>query len=260
MKATDYIAKQPDESGFIFYDEAENQTWHGLYQDQMAVIKNRACDQFVTGLEKLNMPQDRVPQLGEICAVLNRETGWAVQHVTALIAHDKFFNLLANRKFPAANFIRRQEHYHYIKEPDIFHEYFGHCPMLIEPTFAKFTEEYGKMALQAEPKEQIMFLRLYWFTVEFGLIQTKNGLRIYGGGILSSPEETRYALESKVAIRKPFEPLEIMRTPYRIDIKQPIYFVIDSYQQLYDLVTQDLFSVIHKARQLGEYEPAFSRD
>ena len=178
----------------------------------------------------------------------------------ALIPFDKFFELLANRRFPAATFIRTREEMDYLQEPDIFHEVFGHCPLLTNQAYADFTETYGKLGLNASHADRVMLARLYWFTIEFGLIQTAKGLRIYGGGILSSKEETVYCLESPEPQRKPFDPIEALRTPYRIDIKQPVYFVLDNFDTLYKLIDMDLIGLIQQARKLGEFAPAYPTD
>jgi phenylalanine-4-hydroxylase len=256
-KQSPYVSKQPDENGIVFYTEEENKTWHDLYARQMNIIQNRACDEYISGIDILKMPSDRIPQLHEMNDALNKATGWSVKPVNALIQFEEFFNLLANRQFPAATFIRTREDFDYIKEPDIFHEFYGHCPLLTEPVYADFMQKYGKLGVNASHKERVMLARLYWFTVEFGLIRTPNGMRIYGGGILSSKEETIYAVDSTIPERKPLDALEALRTPYRIDILQPIYFVIDSYQNLYDIMNTDLLQTIATARELGNYPPTY---
>src|SRR3989344_5249523 len=191
-----YIAKKPDEKGIVHFTEEENNTWHRLIKRQKKGIQNRACDEFIEGLAILDMPSDRIPQCHEMTQKLKKATGWAVEPVAEIIPLDTFFDLLANKKFPAATFIRRPEDLDYLQEHDIFHEYFGHCPMLTHSHYADFMEWYGKMAKQADRKIQSLLGRLFWFTIEFGLINTLQGIRIYGGGILSSYEETIYALES----------------------------------------------------------------
>jgi phenylalanine-4-hydroxylase len=184
-------------------------------------------------------------------------TGWSVAPVEALISFEHFFELLANKQFPAASFIRVPEELDYLQEPDIFHELFGHCPMLTDPTFADFTHEYGKLGLHATPKERAYLARLYWFTVEFGLIQTAQGLKIYGGGILSSYGETLYALDSDIPERKPFDILTMLRTPYRYDIMQTIYYVLNSLDDLYQIMQQDLKALIQQAITMGMLPPTF---
>ncbi len=254
---SNYVAKLPDENGWIAYTEEENKTWQFLIHRQMEVVQNRACDAYLQGLKLLNMPSDRIPQCLEISAAMGDATGWSVEPVPALIPENEFFALLAARKFPAASFIRRRDEIDYLKEPDIFHEYFGHCPMLTDSRCADFMQCYGEIALKANSLDRSYLARLYWFTVEFGLIQTKDGIRIYGGGILSSKGETVYCLEDNKVIRKPFDIIEALRTPYRIDIMQPIYFVIQDFSELYQLTEIDLLAKIHLAQDLGDYSPMF---
>jgi phenylalanine-4-hydroxylase len=145
----------------------------------------------------------------------------------------------------------------YLQEPDIFHEIFGHTAMLTHQAFADFTEAYGKAGVNASKAERVFLARLYWFTVEFGLLATSEGTRIYGGGIASSPGETVYAVESPEPIRRPFDPIDALRTPYRIDIYQTVYYVLDDMNDLFELAEQDLLGLIRKARALGEFEPTF---
>ena len=246
-----YVSKVPDKNGYIHYSDEENKTWQQLFQRQQLVIENRACDEFIQGLERLNMSADRIPQLPEINSVLSDLTGWSIERVPALIGFERFFELLANRKFPAATFIRRAEDIDYIKEPDIFHEIFGHCPLLTNQSYADFSQRYGELGLVASKSERAMLARLYWFTIEFGLVNTSNGLRAYGGGILSSKQETCYSLESTAPVRQPLDILEVFRTHYRIDELQKNYFIIDQLSDLHALTQQDLISLIEEARFLG---------
>lgn len=253
-----YVSKKPDPQGYVDYTAEENETWSILYKRQVEIVKNRACEEYLAGLDILKLSQDRIPQLPEINAALKKASGWSVYPVAALINFEHFFELLANRQFPAATFIRAREELDYLQEPDIFHEIFGHCPMLTHPMYADFMATYGQIGTKAEHSVRVMMARLYWFTVEFGLIKTPHGLRIYGGGILSSPSETVYALDSEIPQRKPFEPVDVLRTPYRIDTIQPIYFIIENYQTLYDLVcSKKLLNLIAEAEKLGMHIPIF---
>lgn len=256
-KTSTYVAHPVDAQGNANYTDDENQVWHELITRQKPIVKGRACDEYRRGLELLNLPNDRVPQCPEISKVLRETTGWALEPVPSLIPFSEFFNLLANRKFPAATFIRRRDEMDYLQEPDIFHEVFGHCPMLTNQACADFTHTYGQLSLTAAHDDQVMLAKLYWFTIEFGLIKTPAGTRIYGGGILSSKNETTYCLESKNALHKPFDVVDILRTPYRIDILQPVYFVLESFDVLFHLIDMDLISLIHEARALGMHEPLF---
>jgi phenylalanine-4-hydroxylase len=252
-----YVAKKPDEKGYIIYTAEENNTWKTLYERQLKVVQARACDEYLAGIEKLALTQDKIPQLPEVNKKLSVLTGWTVQPVAALISARAFFMLLANRQFPAATFIRTVEELNYVKEPDIFHELFGHCPMLTEPVFADFVQEYAQFVLNCPEKEWPLLQRLFWFTVEFGLILTKKGLRIYGGGILSSIGETTYSVESNLPQRQLFNPLVALRTPYRIDEMQRIYFVIQNYDELYQFAKHNIQTTLDQAHALGEFPPLF---
>lgn len=252
-----YVSRQPDASGVVRYTEEENRVWAELYARQEAAIQGKACDEFVQGLELLRLPSDRVPQLEEISAVLRRETGWEVANVPALIPFNEFFQLLADRKFPSATFVRRREELNYLQEPDIFHELFGHAPLLTNKYFADFTQTYGELGLAANDEDREFLARLYWFTAEFGLIQPPGKpLRIYGGGILSSIGETAYAVSTQPQHRR-FNILDALRTPYRIDIMQPLYYVIEDFRELFDLAHTDLMAQVREAKRLGLYAPLF---
>lgn len=246
---SNYVAKPVDDQGVAHYTEDENQVWQTLYERQHKIVQGRACDEYLEGLECLKLPKDRVPQCPEVSKALKAATGWVLEPVPALISFDRFFALLAEKRFPAATFIRRKEDIDYIKEPDIFHEIFGHCPMLTNPAAAEFTHTYGKLGLKASSEERILLARLFWFTVEFGLIQTPGGVRAYGGGILSSIGETVYSVESKVPERRPFNVLAALETPYRIDVMQPIYYVLSHFEELYRLVDTDLMSLVRQVKQ-----------
>jgi phenylalanine-4-hydroxylase len=256
MKSTQYLAREPDDSGFIHYPEAEHRVWNTLITRQLKVIEGRACQEYLDGIDQLALPLDRIPQLGEINRVLEASTGWRVARVPALIPFQTFFELLASKQFPVATFIRTPQELDYLQEPDIFHEIFGHCPLLTNPWFAEFTHTYGKLGLAASKEERVYLARLYWLTIEFGLVDTSQGRRIYGGGILSSPKETLYSLSDEPE-HLAFDPVEAMRTPYRIDILQPLYYVIESYEQLLQVIDQDLPRAIEEAKRLGALEPLF---
>jgi phenylalanine-4-hydroxylase len=257
---TRYVAHPVDEHGVAAYTDEENKVWHELITRQTPIVQNRACDEYLHGLKLLNLPTDRVPQCPEISRTLKETTGWELEPVPALIPSDTFFNLLANKKFPAATFIRTRQEMDYLEEPDIFHEVFGHCPLLTNQALADFTCTYGKLCQNANEEDREMLARLYWFTVEFGLIKTKNGLRTYGGGILSSKMETPYCIDSDIPKRLPFDVLEVFRTPYLIYILQPVYFVINSFDTLFHLTEIDLIGIAHEAKQLGMREPLYNTE
>lgn len=256
-KSTKYEAKVPDENGIIPYSDDEHAVWADLYARQIKIVEERACKEFLDGLEILDLPRDRIPQPKEVSRTLLERTGWQVEPVPALINFDRFFKLLAERRFPAASFIRSREEMDYLQEPDIFHEIFGHTAMLTHQAFADFTEAYGKAGVKASKQERVFLARLYWFTVEFGLLQTADGIKIYGGGIASSPGETLYSMESPEPIRRPFDPIDALRTPYRIDIYQTVYYILDRMDDLFDLARADLLALIREARALGQFEATY---
>ncbi|REL36171.1 phenylalanine 4-monooxygenase [Thalassotalea euphylliae] len=262
-KATKYVSKKADDNGFIHWSEEENQTWQALIERQLACVQGKACDEYMQGLEKLNLPTNRIPQLSEVNQVLMAETGWQCAQVPALIGFGEFFRLLSEKKFPVATFIRSKEEFDYLQEPDIFHEIFGHCAMLTNPAFANFTQAYGQLGLNASKEDRVYLARLYWFTVEFGLMQTPQGLRIYGGGVLSSPGETDYAMCEGNAERRYLtneaQVLDVLRTPYRIDIMQPIYFMIEKMSDLDAIRALDLMSLVEQAKALGLHAPKFPK-
>jgi len=232
--------------GFDHYTEAEHQIWIGLYDRQAEVLPGRACDEFLRGLDALDLHGKGIPDFAELNEKLRAVTGWTLVAVPGLVPDDVFFEHLANRRFPAGNFIRPADELDYIAEPDVFHDVFGHVPMLADPVFADYMQAYGKGGLRALGLDALQRLaRLYWYTVEFGLMQTSAGLRIYGAGIVSSRAESIFALESGSPHRMSFELERVMRTPYRIDDFQQIYFVIPSLQELLEATTMTDFAPIY---------------
>jgi phenylalanine-4-hydroxylase len=258
-KSTVYKSHESDENGLVNWSVQENKIWASLLQRQKRLLDGRACDEYLHGLELLNLSSKRIPQLAEINSVLDKSTGWEVKQVPSLINFDEFFRLLANKQFPVATFIRSNEEFDYLKEPDIFHEIFGHCPLLTNPAFAHFTHTYGKLGYAASKEDRAFLARLYWFTVEFGLVNTPNGIRVYGGGVLSSPGETIHAVESDDCVHMPMSPLEALRTPYRIDIMQPIYYVLESFDSLFDISEMDIMDLVSQAKKLGLFAPRFAK-
>lgn len=259
-KATNYVSRVADENGIIHWSDEENNIWHELITRQLANIKNTACDEYNDGLAKLNLPTDRIPQLEEVSKVLRETTGWECAPVPALIGFGEFFRLLSERKFPVATFIRTREEFDYLQEPDIFHEIFGHCPLLTNSSFADYTQAYGQMGLNATKEQRVFLARLYWFTVEFGLLETEKGLRVYGGGIISSPTETEYALTNEKVERKKLDVLDVLRTPYRIDIIQPIYYTLTKVSDLDDIrkyEVEDILAFVEQAKTLGLHPAKF---
>jgi phenylalanine-4-hydroxylase len=252
-----YVSHQPDAHGYVNYSDEEHRVWRILFERQSQLLPGRACDEFVHGLDVLALTADKIPQLPDVTARLTAVTGWKVVPVPALISARAFFELLANRCFPAATFIRVFEELDYVQEPDIFHELFGHCPMLTNVVYAKFIHDYACKVLTFPEQDWPLLQRLFWFTVEFGLIKTHQGLRAYGGGILSSIGETAYSVESDTPLRVLFDPVAAFRMPYRIDQLQRVYFVIEHYDDLYAFVHADIETLIRRAHTLGEFPPFF---
>lgn len=258
QKKQPYVSRQPDTHGHINYSDDENAMWQALLERQAKQIPNRASSAYLEGLEKLKLPATHIPQLQDIDDILQASTGWQTAAVPALISFGKFFKLLADKRFPVATFIRRFDDIDYIEEPDIFHEIVGHCPLLTHPAFATFNETYGKLGLNATKQERLYLARLYWFTIEFGLMgATKETRKIYGGGILSSPSETIYALSDEPDCRA-FDLIDVLRTPYRIDQIQPIYYAINDLDTLFDIVNSDIMGAVKKAMSLGLFEPTYA--
>jgi phenylalanine-4-hydroxylase len=235
------------------YTPAEHQVWVTLYERQAALLPGRACDEFLKGLKALDLHGQGIPDFRELNARLNALTGWTVVAVPGLVPDEVFFDHLANRRFPAGRFIRRPDQLDYLEEPDIFHDVFGHVPMLTDPTFADYMTAYGEGGLRALRLGRLANLaRLYWYTVEFGLLQTPRGLRIYGAGIVSSHGETEFSLEDPSPNRLGFDLIRVMRTPYRIDDYQQVYFVLPSLQRLLDDTLQDFAPIYRRLEALAD--------
>jgi phenylalanine-4-hydroxylase len=231
---------------FASYTEAEHGVWRMLYGRQRDLLPGLACDAFLHGLEKLDL-SGGIPDFQNLSARLQVLTGWQVVAVPGLVPDEVFFEHLANRRFPAGRFIRTPEQLDYLQEPDIFHDVFGHVPMLADPVFADYMQAYGQGGMRALGLGSLHHLaRLYWYTVEFGLLQTEHGLRIYGAGIVSSATESRYAIASPLPARIGFSLPRVMRTPYVIDDVQKMYFIVDSLQTLLDVTQKTDFAPLYE--------------
>jgi phenylalanine-4-hydroxylase len=216
------------EQGFDRYEAVDHDTWRTLARRQREILRGRIADQFLDGLDRLGIGETGIPDFRVLNERLRAATGWEVVAVPGLIPDLAFFRLLADRKFPAGFWIRKPEQLDYIEEPDIFHDVFGHVPLIMQPIYADYLAAYGRAGLVAADHGALHRLaRLYWYTVEFGLARTPDGLRIVGAGIASSPSETVFALESPSPNRLPFDLGRVMRTRYRIDDFQETYFVLD---------------------------------
>ena len=247
---TDYTCLQD----YASYTADEHNTYRRLYERQAALVPGRACDEFIAALPSLGS-KDRIPRFEEINRHLHRATRWQIVTVPGLIPEVPFFTLLANRKFPVTDWIRTPAEFDYIVEPDVFHDLFGHVPLLFNPVFADHMQAYGQGGLKAHGLDACELLsRLYWYTIEFGLIRQPDGLRAYGAGILSSPGELQHALHSDQPQRTPFDIERVMRTRYKIDSYQQTYFVIDSFQQLFDRTAPDFTPVYARVRRMAELE------
>lgn len=235
------------------YTPAEHQVWMTLYERQSSLLPGRACDAFLHGLDALDLHRGGIPDFARINEELGRLTGWSVVAVPGLVPDEVFFEHLANRRFPAGQFIRKPEQLDYLQEPDIFHDVFGHVPTLTDPTFADYMQAYGQGGLKALDRGQLHNLaRLYWYTVEFGLLETPDGLRIYGAGIVSSHAESIFALDDPSPNRLGFDLERVMRTPYRIDDFQQVYFVVPSLQALLDATLQDFGALYGRLAKSGD--------
>jgi phenylalanine-4-hydroxylase len=241
------------DQGWGSYTQAEHQVWITLYERQTALLDGRACEPFLQGLEALDLRRSGIPDFARINAELNRLTGWTVVAVPGLVPDEVFFDHLANRRFPAGQFIRKPHELDYLREPDIFHDVFGHVPMLTDPVFADYMQAYGQGGQRALQLGQLANLaRLYWYTVEFGLLQTPQGARIYGAGIVSSRAESIFALDDPSPNRLGFDLERVMRTPYRIDDFQQVYFVIPSLQALLEATLQDFAPIYDRLVQASD--------
>ena len=246
--ALDYTCPQD----FAAYTPADHETYRRLYARQSALLPGLACDEFIAALPSLGAAS-QIPRFDDINQRLVKATGWQVVAVPGLIPEVPFFTLLANRKFPVTDWIRKPEEFDYIVEPDVFHDLFGHVPLLFNPVFADHMQAYGAGGLKAHSLgacEQLA--RLYWYTIEFGLIQQKDGLRAYGAGILSSSGELVHAIKSAEPKRIALDVLRCMRTRYNIDSYQQTYFVIDSFQQLFDMTAPDFTPLYVQLKSLNE--------
>ncbi len=232
------------------YTPAEHEVWLTLYERQARLLPGRACEPFLRGLEALDLHRGGIPDFARINAELERLTGWTVIAVSGLVPDEVFFEHLANRRFPAGRFIRKPEQLDYLQEPDVFHDVFGHVPMLTDPVFADYMQAYGQGGLRAQGMGRLTNLaRLYWYTVEFGLLKTTAGLRIYGAGIVSSRAESIFALDDPSPNRLAFDLERVMRTPYRIDDFQQVYFVIPSLEALLAATQQDFAPIYARLAQ-----------
>ena len=263
IKITTRLGKEVDVNDDYTIDQKwqkftaeEHARWDTLYARQRKLLKGRACDEFLRGMDMLRLSQSGIPHFGRLSERLDKATGWTVVAVPDLVPDEVFFEHLANRRFPASDFIRSKDQLDYIQEPDVFHDVFGHVPMLAHPVFADYMEAYGKGGLRAAGKGVLHNLaRLYWYTVEFGLINRPDeGMQIYGAGIVSSKTESVFCLEDASPNRIHFELLRVMSSKYRIDDFQQVYFVIGSFEELFEATLQDFGPIYQQLQNLSDLE------
>ena len=237
------------------YTEADHAVWKTLFERQSRLLPGRACDSFIRGMGELPIDADKIPDFRRLSDTLMKQTGWQVVAVPGLVPHEVFFEHLANRRFPAGDFIRKAHELDYLEEPDVFHDVFGHVPLLMHPVIADYIQAYGVGGLQAHKLGMIETLaRVYWYTIEFGLVKQSDGMRVYGAGIASSATETVFALEDPSPNRIRFNLERAMRTQYRIDDFQETYFVIETLDELLELARIDFAPLYEKVAALPEYE------
>lgn len=244
------------DQGWADYTAAEHATWRTLFERQTRLLPGRACDEFVQGMRELPIGAEQIPDFRALSEVLLQRTGWQVVAVPGLVPDEVFFEHLASRRFPAGHFIRRPEQLDYLEEPDVFHDVFGHVPMLMNPAIADFIQAYGQGGLRAQRLGHLPQLaRLYWYTIEFGLLQQRGELRLYGAGIASSYAETQFCLADASPNRIGLTLERVMRTHYRIDDFQETYFVIRDLDALLEFTRIDFAPLYERVQQLPALQP-----
>lgn len=244
------------DQGWENYTAEEHATWRTLYERQTKLLPGRACDAFVAGMQALPIGADEIPDFRRLSDVLMKATGWRVVAVPGLVPDEVFFEHLANRRFPAGQFIRKPTQLDYLEEPDVFHDVFGHVPMLMHPVIADYIQAYGLGGLRAQKLGVLPQLaRVYWYTVEFGLVEQDGGLRIYGSGIASSYAESVFAIDDASPNRIRFDLERVMRTHYRIDDFQETYFVIRDLDELLELARIDFGPIYERVKSQPEFDP-----
>jgi phenylalanine-4-hydroxylase len=244
------------DQGWERYSKTEHAVWKTLYERQARLLPGRVCDEFIAGMRALDIGADAIPDFRRLSDALMKATGWQVVAVPGLVPDEVFFEHLANRRFPSGNFIRRAEELDYLEEPDVFHDVFGHVPLLMHPVIADYIQAYGVGGLRAQRLGKLAQLaRVYWYTVEFGLLQQADGLRIYGAGIASSYAESVFAIDDPSPNRVRFELERVMRTNYRIDDFQETYFVIRDLDELLALAQVDFAPLYERIAGQAELAP-----
>lgn len=255
----DYSHASPDfsvEQDWDRYTAEEHALYRRLFARQAKLVPRYACPEWIEAIAGLDAARE-IPRFDRVSKKLKAKTGWEIVGVPGLIPDEAFFSHLASRRFPVTVWLRRPEEFDYIVEPDVFHDFFGHVPLLFDPTYAEHLYEYGKGGLKAMRLDAVkMLARLYWYTIEFGLVKTAAGVRAYGAGLLSSGGELAYCVDDPRPRRRPFDLERIMRTEYRIDRYQDTYFVIDSFDHLMRETAPDFAPIYDRLRSL----PSFKSD
>ena len=256
---TDHRPERPDwtiDQGWHNYTPQEHAVWKTLFERQSKLLPGRACDEFVRGMQDLPIGPDQIPNFEQLSETLSQRTGWQIVAVPGLVPDDVFFEHLAHRRFPAGHFIRKPHELDYLEEPDVFHDVFGHVPMLMNPAIADYIQAYGEGGLRAKRLGVLEKLaRVYWYTVEFGLVKQPDGLRVYGAGIASSATETVFSVEDASPNRVAFDLERVMRTNYRIDDFQESYFVLDNLNDLLELARIDFAPLYERVADASDFEP-----
>ena len=256
---TDQPPERPDwtiDQGWHNYTPQEHAVWKTLFERQSKLLPGRACNEFVRGMQDLPIGPDQIPNFEQLSETLSQRTGWQIVAVPGLVPDDVFFEHLAHRRFPAGHFIRKPHELDYLEEPDVFHDVFGHVPMLMNPAIADYIQAYGEGGLRAKRLGVLEKLaRVYWYTVEFGLVKQPGGLRVYGAGIASSATETVFSVEDDSPNRVAFDLERVMRTNYRIDDFQETYFVLDNLNDLLKLARIDFAPLYERVAGASDFEP-----
>ena len=256
---TDQRPERPDwtiDQGWSQYTPQEHAVWKTLFERQSKLLPGRACNEFVRGMQDLPIGPDQIPNFEQLSETLSQRTGWQIVAVPGLVPDDVFFEHLAHRRFPAGHFIRKPHELDYLEEPDVFHDVFGHVPMLMNPAIADYIQAYGEGGLRAKRLGVLEKLaRVYWYTVEFGLVKQPDGLRVYGAGIASSATETVFSVEDDSPNRVAFDLERVMRTNYRIDDFQETYFVLDNLNDLLELARIDFAPLYERVAGASDFEP-----
>jgi phenylalanine-4-hydroxylase len=253
LSSNDWVIDQQ----WAAYTRAEHDTWRTLFERQKTLLPRYACREFIEGIARLPMHANEIPNFNDINEALNAQTGWTIVAVPGLVPDEVFFNHLAHRRFPSGNFIRSADSLDYIEAPDVFHDVFGHVPMLMNPAIADFIQAYGEGGMRAHQLGVLPLLaRVYWYTVEFGLVKENEALKVYGAGIASSFSETQFAIDDTSPNRIAFDLPRVMCTEYRIDDFQETYFALDSLDDLLHLSKIDFSPMYETYRSSSSFTPS----